>query len=137
MEKELYPLVPYYTTRYRSIIANGGDISAAIADLKYFKDQLESHCRAGRISDLEMIDLKQYINLIIRHITDGNNTEKRMVDVMGGEVFETVTDKIRERDKIIAQDKKTIEELSGLLAGYMNTTPEAVIEMVTNGKETH
>lgn len=51
--------------------------------------------RAGELSDDELIDLKGFVNTIITHITNGNINEERLVNIMGGTVIETESDKIK------------------------------------------
>ena len=43
-----------------------------------------------------------YINRVIRHITDGNNCEERLVQVMGGNIEETPSEALKriENEKI-------------------------------------
>ena len=47
------------------------------------------------LSDDELIDLKGFVNTIITHITDGNEHEERLVNVMGGTVIETESERLR------------------------------------------
>ena len=45
-------------------------------------------------SDNEMIDLMCFVNTIITHITNGNKNEERLVNIMGGTVIETESEKL-------------------------------------------
>ena len=48
----------------------------------------------GELSDDELIDLKGFVNTIITHITNGNKNEERLVNIMGGTVIETESEKL-------------------------------------------
>ncbi len=48
-------------------------------------------------SDDEMIDLMGFVNNIITHITNGNENEERLVNIMGGTVIETESEKLIQR----------------------------------------
>lgn len=45
--------------------------------------------REGELSDDEIVDLMGFVNTIITHITNGNENEERLVNIMGGTVIET------------------------------------------------
>lgn len=47
------------------------------------------------MSDDELIDIKGFVNTIITHITNGNKNEERLVNILGGTVIETESDKIK------------------------------------------
>ncbi len=46
------------------------------------------------LADDELIDLMGFVNTIIVHITDGNEYEERLVNIMGGTVIETASEKL-------------------------------------------
>jgi predicted transposase YdaD len=101
MEKRLFPLIPFYITRYEKQLAiketkdtNSSNIEAAINDLEYFKNEMICLHEAGELTDNEWVDLKGFVNNIITHITDGNENEERLVAVMGGELFETESERL-------------------------------------------
>jgi hypothetical protein len=101
MEKRLFPLIPFYITRYEKHLAiketkdtNSSNIEVAINDLEYFKNEMIRLHEAGELSDNEWVDLKGFVNNIITHITDGNENEERLVAVMGGELFETESERL-------------------------------------------
>lgn len=48
-------------------------------------------------SDDEIIDLMGFVNIIITHITNGNENEERLVNIMGGTVIETESEKLIQR----------------------------------------
>ncbi|MCM1237005.1 MAG: hypothetical protein NC489_43575 [Ruminococcus flavefaciens] len=48
----------------------------------------------GELSDDEIVDLMGFVNAIITHITDGNKNEERLVNIMGGTVIETESEKL-------------------------------------------
>lgn len=48
----------------------------------------------GELSDDELIDLKGFVNTIIIHITNGNKNEERLVNVVGGTIIETESERL-------------------------------------------
>ena len=81
------------------------------------------------MNDVEVDDLRDCVNQIVLHITDGNAIEKEVVSVMGGEVFELHSERIvreateryqaeiedlkqqmGERDKRLEEKDKSLEE---------------------------
>ena len=50
--------------------------------------------QAGELLDDELIDLKGFVNTIITHIANGNKSEERLVNIMGGTVIETESEKL-------------------------------------------
>lgn len=58
------------------------------------------------MSPEELLDIMNYINRIIKHITDGNEYEERMVSIMGGTVEETPSQKLKR-----LEDEKNILSL--------------------------
>ena len=66
----------------------------AVADLNYFRDEMLRLNRKNELSDVELIDLKGFVNTIITHITNGNKNEERLVNIMGGTVIETESEKL-------------------------------------------
>ena len=54
------------------------------------------------LSAEELLDIMNYINRVIRHITDGNNCEERLVQIMGGNIEETPSEALKriENEKI-------------------------------------
>ena len=94
VEKRLFPYIPFYIARYEKEISQEGDIAQAVSDLEYFRDELLRLHREGELSDMELVDLRGFVNTIITHITDGNQVEERLVNVMGGIVLETESEKL-------------------------------------------
>jgi hypothetical protein len=102
VEKRLYPYIPFYIARYEKELTNSetGDLEAAIKDLEYFRDEMCRLHAEGELSDYDYLDLMGFVNTIIRHITDGNKNEERMVKIMGGTVIETESERlIKEGEK--------------------------------------
>ena len=95
IEKRLFPYIPFYIARYEGDISSEGVIDRAITDLTYFRDALIRLHQEKELSDGEMIDLMGLVNTIITHITNGNKNEERLVNIMGGTVIETESDKIK------------------------------------------
>ena len=97
VEKHLFPYIPFYIARYEKEIAHGNRIEEAIKDLKYFRNEMLRLHKAGELSDDEIIDLMGFVNIIITHITNGNENEERLVKIMGGTVIETESEKLIQR----------------------------------------
>lgn len=97
IEKKLFPYIPFYIARYEKEISSEGKVDKAVSDLIYFRDALTRLHQEKELSDGEMIDLMGLVNTIIAHIANGNKNEERLVNVMGGTVIETESDKIKIR----------------------------------------
>ncbi len=97
VEKRLFPYIPFYVARYEKEIAYGGRIEEAVKDLKYFRNEMLRLHKAGELSDDEIIDLMGFVNIIITNITNGNENEERLVNIMGGTVIETESEKLIQR----------------------------------------
>lgn len=95
VEKRLFPYIPFYIARYEKDILAENNIEGAVKDLEYFRDEMLRLHGAGELLDDELIDLKGFINTIITHITNGNENEERLVNVMGGTVIETESERLR------------------------------------------
>lgn len=63
-------------------------------DLVYFRNEMIRLHKNGELSDGEIVDLMGFVNTIITHITDGNKNEERLVNIMGGTVIETESEKL-------------------------------------------
>lgn len=48
----------------------------------------------SELTDLEMTDLIGFIKTIITHITNGSKMEERLVNVMGGVIIETESERL-------------------------------------------
>ncbi len=94
VEKRLFPYIPFYIARYEKEIASEGNIEKVIEELAYFRDEMVRLHQANELSDDELIDLKGFVNTIITHITNGNKNEERLVNIMGGTVIETESEKL-------------------------------------------
>ena len=99
VEKRLFPYIPFYIARYEKDMISEGSIENAVRDLEYFRNELVRLYEAEELTDHELIDLKGFINTIITHITNGNKNEERLVNIMGGTVIET------ESERLISQGK--------------------------------
>ena len=94
VEKRLFPYIPFYITRYEKAIASENSVEAAVKDLEYFRNEMIHLYQAGELRDEELIDLKGFVNTIITHITNGNQNEERLVNVMGGTIIETESERL-------------------------------------------
>lgn len=140
IEKKLFPYIPFYIARYENEIASEGDVEAAVKDLMYFKDEIIRLQNENELSDDELIDLKGFINTIITHITNGNKNEERLVNIMGGVVIETESDKIKIRtiiemgQEVGLADSEIIKKLQEKIIGLPLKRAEAYLEQF--GKQT-
>lgn len=100
IEKRLFPYIPFYIARYEKGIINGNDIESAVADLAYFRDEIIRLHNESELSDLEMTDLIGFIKTIITHITNGSKMEERLVNVMGGVIIETESERLMKQGKV-------------------------------------
>lgn len=97
IEKRLFPYIPFYIARYERNIASDGNIDRAIEDLTYFREEMVRLHEENELSDDEMIDIMGFVNTIITHITNGNQNEERLVNIMGGTIIETESEKLIRR----------------------------------------
>ena len=93
VEKRLFPYIPFYIVRYEEAIASEGSVEQAVKDLIYFRDEIKRLCQDNELSDYEMTDLMGFVNTIITHITNGNKNEERLMNIMGGTIIETESEK--------------------------------------------
>lgn len=94
VEKRLFPYIPFYITRYEKEIAFGNNIENVVKDLEYFRNEMIRLHKEGELSDDEIVDIMGFVNTIITHITNGNQNEERLVNIMGGTVIETESEKL-------------------------------------------
>ena len=94
IEKELYVYIPFYIARYEKELKTGKDYEKAIKDLEYFREKMLQLRQRNQLNDVEIDDLRDCVNQIVLHITDGNEIEEEVVSVMGGEVFELHSERI-------------------------------------------
>ena len=94
VQKKLFPYIPFYIARYEKDMISGGNIENAVRDLEYFRNELVRLYEAKELTENELIDLKGFINTIVTHITNGNKNEERLVNIMGGTVIETESERL-------------------------------------------
>ena len=111
VEKRLFPYVPFYIARYEKDIVAENNIEGAVKDLEYFRDEMLRLHEAKELSDDELIDLKGFVNTIITHITNGNEYEERLVNVMGGTVIETESERLRREGMEAGRETGRAEEI--------------------------
>ena len=71
-----------------------GIIDQAVNDLIYFRDEMIRLHWENELSDHEIADLMGFVNTIITHITNGNKNEERLVNIMGGTILETESERL-------------------------------------------
>ncbi len=67
----------------------------------------------GELEQYDVSNLKDYMKIIIRHITNGNTIEERLVSAMGGNIIVTEADKIRAAGHSEGLSEGRAEGLSG------------------------
>ena len=99
VEKRLFPYIPFYIARYEDAISSEEAIDQVIEDLTYFRDEIIRLHQENELSDYEIADLMGFVNTIITHITNGNKNEERLVNIMGGTIIETESERVIKRSK--------------------------------------
>ena len=97
VEKRLFPYIPFYIARYEKDIVSNNNIDNAIDDLMFFRNAMVQLNETNELSDIELIDLMGFVNTIITHITNGNENEERLVNIMGGTIIETESERLVRR----------------------------------------
>jgi hypothetical protein len=127
VEKKLFPYIPFYIARYEKELAAEYDTKDhtenAVKDLEYFRNEMLRLHEEKELSDDEIVDLMGFVNTIITHITNGNKNEERLVNVMGGTVIETESERLIRKGKI-----------AGKAEGIADERCESVKRMLRNGK---
>ena len=134
IEKRLFAYIPFYIARYEKEIVSEKDIDAAVKDLEYFRDEMYKLHEQGELGDIEIVDLMGFVNTIITHITDGNGVEERLVNIMGGTVIETESERLMRKARedvfeimdAINNGADTLEALEEL--GYKKDVAKAVLK---------
>ena len=121
IEKRLFPYIPFYIARYEKDIVSGNDIEAAVDDLTFFRNEIIRLHNESGLSDLEMTDLIGFIKTIITHITNGNKNEERLVNIMGGIIIET------ESERLMRQGMEQGEAKMLIRLGQKNGLSDAAI----------
>ena len=126
VENRLFPYIPFYIARYEKDLGSEGDVEAAVKDMEYFRDELVRLYETKEISDDELMDLKGFINTIITHITNGNKNEERLVNVMGGTVIETESERLRREGREEGREDERYQTVRSML--QRGKTPEEISE---------
>ncbi len=78
----------------RQFLTTQSNIDNAINDLEYLRNEMLRLHKEEELSDNELVDIMGFVNTIITHITNGNHNEERLVNIMGGTVIETESEKL-------------------------------------------
>ncbi len=128
VEKRLFPYIPFYIARYEKDLISENGTERAEQDLKYFRDEITKLHKTGELTRNEIIDLMNFVNTIITHITNGNSNEERLVNVMGGIVLETESERLLR----VGKEAGLIEGLAeGHASGLIEGQIQEIIEMGT------
>ncbi len=110
VEKRLFPYIPFYIARYEKDIVSENSIENAVEDLNYFRNEMVRLHQEGELTDDEIVDLMGFVNTIITHIANGNKNEERLVNIMGGTVIETESEKLIRKGR----EEGKAEEIIGM-----------------------
>ena len=111
VEKRLFPYIPFYIARYEKEMISERNIENAAEDLEYFRNEMVRLHKKGELTDDEIVDLMGFVNTIITHITNGNKSEERLVNIMGGTVIETESEKLIRRGREAGRAEGKAEEI--------------------------
>ena len=111
VEKRLFPYIPFYIARYEKDITSENSIENAVKDLEYFRNEMVRLHKKEELSDDEIVDLMGFVNTIITHITNGNENEERLVNIMGGTVIETESEKLIRKGRAEGKAEGKAEEI--------------------------
>ena len=134
VEKRLFPYIPFYIARYEKEMISERNIENAAEDLEYFRNEMVRLHKKGELTDDEIVDLMGFVNTIIIHITNGNKSEERLVNIMGGTVIETESEKLIRRGREAGRAEGRMEGIEagraeGREAGRAEGKAEEIIEM--------
>ena len=101
--------ISYLIARYEKQILSESNIEKVIEDLEYFRNEMVRLHKKGELSDDEIVDLMGFVNTIITHITNGNQNEERLVNIMGRAVIETESEKLIRKGKEEGKAEEIIE----------------------------
>lgn len=101
--------MPFYISRYEKDLVSGNNLKEAADDLIYFRNEIIRLHKENELSDLEMTDLIGFMKTIITHITNGNENEERLVDVMGGVIIETESERLMKQGMRQGEAKMIVE----------------------------
>jgi hypothetical protein len=134
VKKRLFPYIPFYIARYEKVLSEKKDIESAdealenaVNDLVYFRDEMLRLHEEKELSDDEIIDLMGFVNTIITHITNGNKNEERLVNIMGGTVLETESEKLIRRGREEGRDNVIEATIKRML--FKGKTPEEISDL--------
>ena len=105
----MFPYIPFYIARYEKELTAENSIENAVKDLEYFRNEMIRLHKANELFDDEIVDLMGFVNTIITHITNGNQNEERLVNIMGGTVIETESEKLIRKGSEVGGAKQIIE----------------------------
>ena len=134
MEKKLFPYIPFYIARYEKELTAENGTENAEKDLEYLRNEMIRKHKKGELTDAELVDLMGFVNTIITHITNGNKNEERLVNIMGGTVIETESEKLirkgREAGRIEGRiEGRTEGRTEGKAEGIAEGKAEEIVEM--------
>ncbi len=134
IDKKLYVYIPFYVARYEKELSTEKNYQKAIEDLEYFRDEMIKSRVTKELTQEEINDICSSTNVIVAHITDGNSIESEVTDIMGGEIYELSSDRIKrevreEYEPIIAEKDKSIAEKDKSIAEQKRSIAEKDAEI--------
>lgn len=133
-DKRLYFLIPYYFIRYEDSFDHGIglDNEQIQMDIEQMNQRLYELCEKGIITEVQLTDLVQLIQTIVKQITRKLDDEERerLVKSMGGKVLEMESDKILERGRRNGFNEGILRALKSLKERYPSEEVYAQLKML-------
>ncbi|MBO4337588.1 MAG: hypothetical protein J5842_05915 [Lachnospiraceae bacterium] len=112
IDKKLYVYIPFYVARSEKELSTEKNYQKAIEDLEYFREQMIKSRITKELTQEEINDICSSTNIIVTHITDGNSIESEVTDIMGGEIYELSSDRIKRetREEVMGEYEPILAE---------------------------
>ena len=127
-------MIPYYFIRYEDSFDHGIglDNEQIQMDIEQMNQRLYELCEKGIITEVQLTDLVQLIQTIVKQITRKLDDEERerLVKSMGGKVLEMESDKILERGRRNGFNEGILRALKSLKERYPSEEVYAQLKML-------
>jgi hypothetical protein len=109
-------------------------IENAVKDLEYFRNGILRLHEEKELSDDEIVDLMGFVNTIITHITNGNKNEERLVNIMGGTVIETESEKLIRKGEEIGEARGEVRGAKATISILLDLdySSDKIVETMQN-----
>lgn len=99
--------------------------TGVITVLKDIRNRLQTDFEDGKIEIYEYTNIKRYINQIITHITDGNEYEEEVCQVVGGNIIVTDADELVMKGEAIGLEQGRVSTIIELVRDQILSPQEA------------